>query len=384
MPESWKQRITAFLMGRSWELLLAAILLGTILYNTSQSSAYLDVDNFVNLFHLSIEKVIVAVIMAFVIVNGEVDLSVASVMAMAAGVLATLHDASWPFALAVLAALACGTAAGFMQGMIVARTGLPSLVVTLAGLIGFRGVARILLEDRSVGGFPDWFRDLGNRDGFPGPLPFPLVVFFVLLVVGGVVLHRTSFGRSVFVIGNNAEVARYSGIDVARVKLLLFTSSGFGAALAGVLFAARLGSVRANLASGFELDIITMVLLGGVSIFGGTGSMAGVALAVFTVLNIRNGLGLANVGDTTQAGAVGALLILSVLARNLLDSVLARIPRPEVGTGGPGPPPEPSPDPSSAADHAAVPPAVSGNGQEPAVAAPRHQDLPTQPDKGDT
>jgi rhamnose transport system permease protein len=225
---------------------------------------------------------------------------------------------------AILVALAAAGLAGFLQGLIVAKTGLPSLVVTLAGLIGWRGVARVLLEDRSIGGFPEWFRDLGSRNDFLGPLPFSLTVFFVLLLVGGVVLHRTAFGRSVFVIGNNAEVARYSGLDVVRVKLLLFTTSGLVAGLAGVLFAARLGSVRANIATGHELDIITMVLLGGVSIFGGTGTMLGVALAVFTVLNIRNGLGLDNVPDTTQTAVVGALLIGSVLARNLLDTLLSR------------------------------------------------------------
>jgi rhamnose transport system permease protein len=127
------------------------------------------------------------------------------------------------------------------------------------------------------------------------------------------------FGRSVYVIGNNAEVARYSGISVARVKLLLLTTSGFVAGLAGVLFAARLGSVRGNLAEGFELDIITMVLLGGVSIFGGSGNLVGVALSILIILNLRSGLGLANIQATTQTGIIGALLIASVLVPNLVD-----------------------------------------------------------------
>jgi len=146
----------------------------------------------------------------------------------------------------------------------------------------------------------------------------------VLLLVGGVILHRTSFGRRVYVIGNNADVARYSGIDVARVKLILFTTSGLVAGVAGVLFAARLGSVRANIGEGFELDIITMVLLGGVSIFGGSGTLLGVALAICIVLNLRNGLGLANVEANTQTGVIGALLIVSVLAQNVLDRLPIR------------------------------------------------------------
>jgi rhamnose transport system permease protein len=308
---------------RSWELLLAAILVATVAYNASQSDVYLDVDNFVNIFRLSIEKVIVAVTMTFVIVNGEIDLSVASVMAFSACVLAAANEAGVPFWLAIVLALVAAAAAGFVQGLVVAKTGISSLVVTLAGLIGFRGAARVLLEDRSSGDFPEWFGNLG-RDDLLGPMPFALVLFLVLLVVGGVVLHRSAFGRKVFVIGDNAEVARYSGIDVARVKVVLFTTSGLVAGIAGVLFAARLGSVRANIGEGFELDIITMVLLGGVSIFGGSGTLLGVALAIGIVLNLRNGLGLANVEANTQTGVIGGLLIVSVLARNLLDRLPLR------------------------------------------------------------
>ena len=308
---------------RTWEVLLALILVGTVVYNASRSPVYLDVDNFVNLFRLSIEKVIVAVIMTFVIINGEIDLSVASVMAFSACVLGAAYDAGVPFPLAIVLALVASAAAGFLQGQVIARTGISSLVVTLAGLIGFRGAARILLEDRSVGAFPEWFTDLGRED-LLGPLPFALVLFIVFIVVAGVVLHRSAFGREVFVIGDNAEVARYSGIDVARTKVVLFTTSALVAGVAGVLFAARLGSVRANIAEGFELDIITMVLLGGVSIFGGSGTMLGVALAIGIVLNLRNGLGLANVEANTQTGVIGALLIVSVLVQNLLDRLPLR------------------------------------------------------------
>ncbi|HEV7762841.1 MAG TPA: ABC transporter permease [Acidimicrobiales bacterium] len=312
---------------RSWELLLGAILVATIVYNAGHSPVYLDVDNFVNLFRLSIEKVIVVVIMTFVIVNGEIDLSVASVMAFSACLVGALHEHhTVPFGVGVALAIAAAALIGLVQGVIVARTGVPSLVVTLAGLIGVRGGARILLEDRSVGDFPGWFHDLG-RDDLVGPLPFSLVLFLVGLVVAGVVLHRSAFGRTLFVIGDNAEVARYSGIDVARSKIVLFTLSGTVAGIAGVLFAARLGSVRANIGEGYELDIITMVLLGGVSIFGGAGSLPGVALAICIVLNLRNGMGLANVEANTQTGVIGALLIVSVLAQNLIDRLPLAVPR---------------------------------------------------------
>ena len=228
-----------------------------------------------------------------------------------------------PFWLAVVIAVAAGSAAGLVQGWCISRLGLPSLVVTLAGLIGLRGLARVFVEDRSFGGFPSWFEELG-QDSLIGPLPFSVVLFLVGIVVGGIVLARTALGRRVYVIGDNADVARYSALNVGRFKIGLFVASGTVAAVAGVLYAARLGSVRGDMASGFELDIITMVLLGGVSIFGGAGTMTGVALAVLIVLNLRNGLGLANVEANVQTGVVGVILITSVLARNAIDSLRRR------------------------------------------------------------
>ena len=302
-----------------WEIFLAVVLVAVFIVNVNISEFYLGEQNFINMFQLSIEKVIVVVIMTFVIVNGEIDLSVASVMAFSACVLAALHQgAAVPFELALVIALLAGTFAGALQGAFVAFMGLPSLVVTLAGLIGFRGAGRILVEDNSIGDFPEWFDTLG-QEPLIGRVSFALVFFLVLIVVAGIVLHRTAFGRSLFVIGNNADVARYSGVNVARDKLIVMTMSGFFAGLAGVLFASRLGSVRGDLALGFELDIITMVLLGGVSIFGGSGTMVGVALAILIVLNIRNGLGLANIDQNTQTGVIGGLLILSVLVPNLVS-----------------------------------------------------------------
>ena len=307
-----------------WESLLVVILAGTVVYNLLESTNYLGVDNLVNLFELSIEKVIVAVIMTFVIVGGEIDLSVASVMGLSAAVLVKLQSGgSVPFLLAIVIAVAVGSAAGLVQGVCVAKLKVPSLVVTLAGLIGLRGAARVLVEDRSYGDFPGWFEDVGQQ-GLLGPIPLAMILFLAGLGLAGVVLERTALGRRIYVIGNSADVGRYSGLDVDRIKIGLFVSSGTVAALAGVLYAARLGSVRGDLASGFELDIITMVLLGGVSIFGGAGTMVGVALAILIVLNLRNGLGLANVESNTQTGVIGVILIASVLARNSLDGLRVR------------------------------------------------------------
>ena len=308
---------------KRWEGLLLGLLIVTVIINSLQSPFYLGLSNQINTFQLFIEKIIVVIIMALIIINGEIDLSVASVMGLAAAVLAYTVDAGWAMSAAILAGLVAGVLCGLLNGFFVARIGLPSLVVTLAGLIMYRGMARILLEDGSIGGFPDWFEALG-QDPFVGPVPLALILFILLFAVGVVVLHFAGIGRYIYVIGNNKEVARYSGVNVEQVKMGLFIASGVVAALAGILLAARLGSVRGNTAEGFELDIITMVLLGGVSIFGGSGTLAGVGLAILLILNLRNGMSLANITGNTQTGVVGILLILSVLIPNLAQTIRER------------------------------------------------------------
>jgi rhamnose transport system permease protein len=244
-------------------------------------------------------------------------------MGLSACVLAWLFQMGVPVPVAILAGLAAGIIAGAFNGFWTAYVGLPSLAVTLAGLIGFRGIARILLEDRAIGGFPGWFNTLGQQP-ILGPLTLSLIIFFVLFAVFAVVLHASAFGRLIYVIGNNAEAARYSGVKVKRVKMSLFIISGVIAALAGLLYAARLGSVRGDMAEGFELDIITIVLLGGVSIFGGSGNLLGVGLSILIILNLRNGMGLANITGNTQTSVIGGLLILSVLVPNLSEMVLSK------------------------------------------------------------
>jgi rhamnose transport system permease protein len=292
--------------------------LATLIANVTQAPEFLTLQNQINLFQLSIEKIIVAVIMTFIIINGEIDLSVASVMGLAACVFGVLVNNGVGGVPAILICLLVGLAAGGINAVLITRLGIPSLVVTLAMLIAFRGFARVLLEDQGLKNFPEWFDALG-RAGLIGPIPLSILTFFALLAGGAMVLHRTGFGRKVFVIGTNAEVARYSGVDIARVKSVLFLASGLIAAMAGLFYAARLASVRGDAAFGFELDIITMVLLGGVSIFGGRGSMLGVFLAILIVLNLRNGMALSNITGHVQTGVIGFLLIASVLGPNLFE-----------------------------------------------------------------
>ena len=318
-----RERAVMLARLKSWEGLLLAILVVIVAINITQSPYYLGVDNIVNLFQLSIEKIIVALIMTLIIINGEIDLSVASVMGLGACVFACLFHQGLPAPLALLSALLAGLAAGLFNGLWVTFVGLPSLAVTLAGLIGYRGVARILLKDRAIGGFPDWFNTLGQQP-LIGPVTLSIIVFFVLFVVVAITLHSSALGRLIYVIGNNQQAARYSGVRVRMVKMTLFAASGTISALAGLLYTARLGSVRGDMASGFELDIITMVLLGGVSIFGGSGNMAGVGLSILVILNLRNGMGLASITGNTQTSVIGALLILSVLVPNMTQSLQNR------------------------------------------------------------
>ena len=307
---------------KSWEGFLLLSLLVIIGINTGMSPEFLTVGNQINLFQLSIEKIIVALVMTFIIINGEIDLSVGSMMGLSAcafGWMVKEQGVAAPAAIAI--SLGIGVLGGALNGWFITRVGLPSLVVTLATLIGFRGRARVLVEDRGLTDFPDWFDALGQQ-GLIGPLPFALVAFAVLFLILYIVLEHSGFGRKTQVIGTNREVAEFAGIDTDRHKMILFIASGTIAAFAGLLYAARVGAVRGDVANGFELDIITIVLLGGVSIFGGTGSLIGTLLAILIVLNIRNGMALLNITGHIQTGVIGLLLIASVI-----------VPRLKIGTG---------------------------------------------------
>ena len=308
---------------KGWEGMLALLFLLTFAGNVALAPEFLTIQNQINLFQLSIEKIIVALVMTLIIINAEIDLSVASVMGLSACAFGSMFTNGWPAGLAMLVCLAIGLVAGLINALLIARAGIPSLVVTLAMLIGFRGFARVLVKDQSMGNFPVWVTHLG-QDALVGPFPLSLILFAGLLVGLGILLHRTGFGRQIVVIGTNAEVARFSGLNVARVKTVLFLLSGFVSALAGLLYAARLGSVRGDAGTGFELDIITMVLLGGVSIFGGKGSMTGVVLSILIILNLRNGMALTNITGHIQTGVIGILLIASVLLPNLLSDLRTR------------------------------------------------------------
>ena len=305
---------------KSWEGFLAIILLVVVIVNSLLSESFLSIENQINLFVLSIEKVIIALIMAKIIINAEIDLSVASMMGLSACALGWFVESGMPMTMALIASITIGAVGGAFNGFWITVVKLPSLVVTLAMLIGFRGLARVLIGDRSIKMFPQWFEDLGQQPLFLN-IPFSVMIFMALLICVVIILEYTGFGRHIYTIGINQNVALYSGINVARVKMLLFVFSGIISAIAGILYAARLGTVRGDMGLGFELDIITIVLLGGVSIFGGSGSIYGVILSILIVLYLRNGMSLSNITGHLQTGVIGVLLILSVLIPNVLENM---------------------------------------------------------------
>ena len=305
---------------KSWEGFLAIILLVVVIVNSLLSESFLSIENQINLFVLSIEKVIIALIMAKIIINAEIDLSVASMMGLSACALGWFVESGMSMTMALIASITIGAVGGAFNGFWVTVVKLPSLVVTLAMLIGFRGLARVLIGDRSIKMFPQWFEDLGQQPLFLN-IPFSVMIFMALLICVVITLEYTGFGRHIYTIGINQNVALYSGINVARVKMLLFIFSGIISAIAGILYAARLGTVRGDMGLGFELDIITIVLLGGVSIFGGSGSIYGVILSILIVLYLRNGMSLSNITGHLQTGVIGVLLILSVLIPNVLENM---------------------------------------------------------------
>ena len=319
----------------TWEALLVILLLASIAIGAVLSPYFMTGFNFYALTSNIMEIAIMALPMTLIIIAGEIDLSVASVLGLSSVVLGLLWERGNPMWLAIGVALLVGFVAGCLNGLLVTKLALPSLVVTIGALALFRGLAYVVLGDQAVSNFPIAFTNFGFST-IPGTeLPWSGLIFAILAVIFGVVLHFSRVGRQLYAIGNNKEAARFSGIDVSRVKLVLFMLSGVIASLAGVIFTARFSSARPDNAVGFELVVVTVVLLGGVNIFGGRGSLLGVVLAIFIIAVLQNVLGLLNISGDIQSLAIGLLLILSVLGPNLARRIQDVIARRRLAVGSP-------------------------------------------------
>lgn len=310
---SWKRFVF------QWEWMLVLMLAIVTIVNISASSNFSNPTNIMNAMRDFLDKAIVVFPMAFIIMLGEIDISVASIMALSSVVMGMAYQAGAPMGVAIVIALLVGTACGFVNGIILAKfPELSSMIVTLATQIIFRGIASILLETNSVGGFPDWFKNFGW--GKLGPFPNILIFTVIEALFFAYLLHRTKFGRRTYAMGNSVIVSKFSGIKTNRIKVIIFTMAGLLSAVAAVFLASKMGSVRPDVAKGYELDIIAMVVLGGVSTAGGKGNILGCVLSILVIGFLRYGLGLVNITSQVIMIIVGALLIIAVAIPNLKSS----------------------------------------------------------------
>jgi rhamnose transport system permease protein len=257
--------------------------------------------------------------MTFIIISGNMDLSVASNMAMSAAVMGIAYRAGmgiWP---AAMLCLLVGALGGLFNGLVVTRIKLPSMVATLATFSLYRGIAYVLLGNQAITGYPYQFAEIGQGYFLNTNIPNQLVIFLALAAIFGFILHKTTFGRTVYAIGNNEDACRYSGLPVDRIKIIMFTVNGLLAGLSAILLTSRIYSTRPNIALNYELEIITAVVLGGVSIKGGRGSMIGVVLALFLIGASRFGMSLLNIPGQMMTVIIGMLLIVAILLPQFLE-----------------------------------------------------------------
>jgi rhamnose transport system permease protein len=315
MPPERKRLSLDFFLR--WEWLLVALIAAVIFVNAQLSPFFLSTRNLMRATSDFMEMGLMILPMAFIIITANIDLSVASTLAMCASLLGWLHIQGVNIWIAAAAALLLGLLAGGLNGFLVARAKLPALVVTLGTFAFYRGLAFVLLGDQAARGYPPSFTFLGQGTVGAIRLPFSAVVFIFFAIIFGLVLHKTTFGRYLYAIGNNEEATRYAGVPVARIKLIIFMLSGFMSALAGIVIAARFGSTRPDVGTGLELAVITATVLGGINIFGGSGTMIGAFLALILIGLMRFGMGLVNVQGQVQSIAIGLLLIFSIMVPNV-------------------------------------------------------------------
>lgn len=306
----------------SWEALLVAVAVAIFIANSLASPYFLDAWSLSDLTFNFTEKGLIALAMALLIISGEIDLSVAAIIAIASTMMGMAVQVGVDTPGLVLIGVGVGLACGAFNGLLVTGLGLPSIVVTIGTMSLFRGIAFITLGDQAYKGYPPSFAFFGQ--GYVWwVVSFELVLFLVAALAYGFLLHRTSFGRRVFAIGNNPVAAQFTGVRVGRIKFILFCLTGLMSGIAAVLITSRLGSTRPSIAQGYELEVITMVVLGGVSIMGGAGSALGVALAALIMGLVTFGLGLLNVPGIVMSIFIGLLLIL-VIALPILWGRLGR------------------------------------------------------------
>lgn len=317
----WGERLT------SWEAILTVLLVAVFAVNALLSPYFLDLFNLSDATFNFSEKALVALPMAMLVLVREIDLSVAATIALASLAMGLCAEAGGGTPLLIAVGLGVGLACGTVNGLLVSAVGLPSIVVTIGTMSLYRGIAQVVLGDQAVTKYPPGLGAIGQGyliDMPPVPLSFAL--FLAAAAVAAVVLHRTALGRQLYSIGNNPVAARFSGVPVDRIRLGLFAVTGVVAGLAAVLLTGRIGSTRPNIATGWELEIVTMVVLGGVSIAGGAGTIGGVVLAVFVLGFATFGLSLVNVPGIVINILLGVLLVAAIAVPVVAGRLMGRAP----------------------------------------------------------
>lgn len=293
------------------EAVVLALLPIALFIGARLSPVFLDAEYLLDSTSLYVEVGIMALAMTFVIASGHIDLSVASNLALTSVICGKLYAAGMPMWAAAGLAPLIGGALGTLNGLLVVKLRLPSLTVTLATLALFRGLAQVLAGDHSVGSFPSWFIGVDYRK--VGLVPLPLIVLLTLAAGAALTLHATVFGRQVFSLGTSEGAALYSGMPVDRIRVAVFALSGASAGIGAALMLSRLSVARYDHALGEELAVITAVVLGGTSIFGGRGTIFGTVAALMLLGLIRSAMGLANMTPAAQLAVTGTLLVGAVL-----------------------------------------------------------------------
>jgi rhamnose transport system permease protein len=300
------------------EVLLLVVLFLVVAVLGVGTDNFLTVSNVLNQGRLMTEVALVALPMTYIIITGGIDLSVGSIMGLSAIMLGVAWQSlGLPLELAIVFAIGVGLVAGFFNGLLIVRLRVPPLIMTLATLALYRGLAEGISQARSVRGYPEWFFVLGQGDILG--VPTQLWILLIAIIAFWIVLARTSFGRSLYAIGSNEEAARFSGIRVDRVKLIIYSLSGTMAGLAGYIFVSRVSTTRSDMGTGLELDAIAAVVLGGTSIFGGVGTIAGTVIGFTLIQLLKNGLALSGVKGDATIVVIGTVLILSILVSNFLQ-----------------------------------------------------------------
>ena len=308
----------------SQEGVLFLIMLVSVLLLATRTDKFLTVENLLQQGRFMTEVGLIAIPMTYIIITGGIDLSVGSILGLTAIVLGwTWQELGFPLELAIITGILSGSLAGFVNGLFIVRVGVPPLIMTLATLALYRGLAEGISEARSARGYPEWFFQLGQGE-FMG-IPTQLWLLIIAVIIFAIVLARTRLGRALYAIGNNETGARFSGLTVNRHLLFIYTFSGFMSAVAGYIFVSRVSTTRSDMGTGMELDVIAAVVLGGTSIFGGTGSIPGTIIGVVLIQLLKNGLALSGVTSDATIVVIGSVLIFAILVNNFIQSRRGRV-----------------------------------------------------------